>query len=211
MANIDELIGKLAQDAPAVKPAPHPLKLSLQWIIFAALYLALSLAVSGLRPDLMQQFEQPWFFAEIAILTGIFITTAVSAALLAYPDLHQKRSIAFAPAFMFAIFVLTIFFAWLADTPPAPLPLHSIECTLGITMIALLPAGWMLYVMRRYATTHSQWAGSIALLSAFSVGALWLRLYEQNDSMIHVIQWHYLPMLIFALVGMVLGKLVLKW
>lgn len=211
MANIDELISKLAQDVPAVKPAPHPLLLSLQWMLLASLYLAMSLAVSGLRPDLMHQFAQPWFFAEIAILIGIFITTAVSAALLAYPDLHQKRGISYAPVFLFAAFALTLFFSWLADTPAAPLPVHSIECTMGITMIALLPAGLMLYIMRRYASTHSLWAGSIALLSAFSIGVLWLRLYEHNDSMTHVIQWHYLPMIFIGLLGMWLGKVVLKW
>ena len=34
-------------------------------------------------------------------------------------------------------------------------------------------------------------AGGIALLCAFSVGALWLRLHEVNDSILHLFQWHY--------------------
>ncbi|MDP1634786.1 MAG: NrsF family protein [Gallionellaceae bacterium] len=78
-------------------------------------------------------------------------------------------------------------------------------------MFSLLPAAWTFFSMRRFASTHYCWASSIALLSAFSVGALWLRLHELNDSIIHVIQWHYLPMLGIGLIGWWLGKRVLKW
>lgn len=35
---------------------------------------------------------------------------------------------------------LILLFAWRADSPPAPLPVHSFECTLGITLMALLSA-----------------------------------------------------------------------
>lgn len=211
MGNIEDLIARLAQDTAAVKPAPHPYMLSLKWVGAAAAYLAVSLAVSGLRPGLMEKFHEPWFVAEIAALLGIFIATSLSAALLAFPDLHQKRGAAFAPALTFALFLLVIIFAWNADSPPAPLPMHSFECTLSITMVSMLPAAWTFYAMRQYASTHYCLAGGIALLSAFSVGALWLRLHEVNDSVIHLIQWHYLPMLVIGLIGLWLGKAVLKW
>jgi hypothetical protein len=65
--------------------------------------------------------------------------------------------------------------------------------------------------MRKFASTHYHWAGSIALLFAFSVGALWLRLHEANDSVMHVVEWHYLPMIAFGIAGWLLGKTLLKW
>ena len=68
MANIDDLVAQLAQEAKAVTPAPHPFSLSLQWIGAAAIYLALSLALSGLRADLVERLHSPWFVAEIAAL-----------------------------------------------------------------------------------------------------------------------------------------------
>lgn len=211
MENIDDLVARLAQDTTAVKPAPHPFMLSLQWLGIAAIYLALSLALSGLRPDLLEKFHNTWFVAEVAALLGIFIVTSLSAALLAFPDLHQKRNLALAPAWMFALFLLVLFFSWRADSPPAPLPIHSFECTLGIMLMALLPAGWTFYSMRKYASTHYRLAGSAALLAAFSVGALWLRLHEATDSISHVIEWHYLPMLAIGIIGLWLGKRLLKW
>jgi len=211
MVNIEELVESLAQDAAVVQPAPHPFALAAKWLAAAAAYIVLSLVFSGLRPGLMAELHEPWFLAEIILLGGILVATSLSAALLAFPDLHQKRRAAFAPVVILALFALTIIFSWHADNPPAPLPVHSYQCTVSIALFALLPAAWMFYGMRKFASTHYRLAGSIALLYAFSIGALWLRLHEQNDSLIHVIQWHYIPMIAFGALGLWLGKVMLKW
>jgi hypothetical protein len=211
MDDIEKLVADLSADVQAVKPAPHPYLLSLQWIGAAALYLLVTLALTGLRPDWRESFVEPWFAAEIATLLALFLVTALSAALLAFPDLHQKRPLAFAPLLPAILLVAVILAADFADTPPAPLPEHSIECTLSILFTMLLPAVWTFRSMRKFASTHYRLAGSIALLSAFSVGALWLRLHEVNDSIAHVVEWHYLPMLGVGLIGLWLGKVLLKW
>ena len=211
MKDFDLLIAQLADDAPMIEPAPHPYLLSLKWIGAATLYLAISLAVSGVRPDWRQAFGHPWFVAEVVTLLMLFIATSLSAALLSFPDLHQKRAMVFFPLWLFGLFLVVLSFAWSADNPPAALPEHSFQCTLCIFFVALLPTGWTFYAMRKFASTHYQWAGSIAILSAFSVGALWLRLQEVNDSIVHVIEWHYVPMLAIGVVGLWLGKWLLKW
>ncbi|MFI4939646.1 MAG: DUF1109 domain-containing protein [Burkholderiales bacterium] len=211
MENIENLIDKLAQDAAAIPPAPHPYMLSLKWMAWATGYLFLSLLFSGLRPDLMVKLHQPLFVAEIVTLTGIFISTSISAALLSFPDMHQMRQLATAPVIAFALFVLVMLLAWLADRPPAPSPVHSVECTASITLFSVLPAAWTFLSIRKLASTHTRLAGCIALLSAFSVGALWLRLYETNDSIMHVVEWHYLPMIGVGAAGLWLGKKLLAW
>lgn len=209
--DIDRLIENLADEAVVVKPAPHPVKLSMRWLGAAAVYLAIALAFGGVRPDLIQQLHEPWFVAELVTLIGITIATSFSAALLAFPDLHQRRRWVALPAWLFGQFIVVIYCAWRVDHPPAPLPEHTFECTLSIALLMLLPAIWTFYMLRRFASTHYRLAGSIALLFAFSVGALWLRLYEINDSINHVIQWHYLPMLGIGLLGLWLGRVLLKW
>ena len=211
MEDIDDLVARLARDAAAVRPAPHPFMLSIQWMGAAAAYLAVSIAIAGPRPDLMEKFHSPWFVAEVAALLGIFVVTTLSTALLAFPDLHQKRRLASAPIAAFVVFKGVMFFSWRADNPPSPLPVHSFECTLSISIMTLLPAVWAFYSLRKFASTHYRLAGSAALLSAFSVGALWLRLHEQTDSITHLVEWHYLPMLGTGLAGLWLGKLILKW
>lgn len=211
MKNFDQLVAELAEDAAAVKTASHPYRLCLKLMAAAFIYLALSLTLAGLRPDLAQTFTQPWFVAEIAVLLLILVATTLSAALLAFPDLHQKRLLAVAPTWAFGLFWLVIVFAWHADNPRAPLPVHSFECTLSIALVSVAPAAWTFFALRRYASTHHYWAGGIALLSAFSIGALWLRLHEVNNSIPHVVEWHYLPLIAAGALGVWLGKLLLKW
>lgn len=211
MTNIDDLVARLAQDAAAVKPAPHPFILGLQWVGAAAIYLAIAFVFFDPRPDLFEKFHSPWFAAEIATLLTILVVTSLSAALLAFPDLYQKRRLAFAPILPFVLLLFVMYFSWHADSPPAPPPLHSVECTMSITLMSLLPAVWTFYFMRKYASTHYRLAGSIALLSSFSIGALWLRLLEETDSIAHVIVWHYLPMLFIGMIGWWLGTKLLRW
>jgi len=211
MDDIERLVNNLSQDVQAVKPVPHPILLSLRWLAAAFGYLVIALVISGVRPDLGLQLNHPWFVAEIAMLAAILITTASSAALLSFPDLHQQRALAFAPAGIFALFVLVIVCAWQGDSPPALLPRHSFECTLSILGISLLPTAAIFYVMRRFASTHPGLSGTTAVLFAFGIGALWLRLYESNDSILHVIEWHYLPMIAVGLSGLWLGKRLLRW
>lgn len=211
MADIQDLIENLAEDAVAVKPVPHPFMLGAKWMGMDVVYFAVSLAVTGLRPDWAAAFHNPWFAAEIAALLLVLIATVLSSALLSFPDMHQMKRMAYAPLAAFLLFALVLFFAWRADNPPAPLPVHSYQCTLSILLMTLLPALWTFYFMRHHASTHCGASGSVALLSAFSAGALWLRLYEVNDSIAHVIEWHYLPMLAIGMLGMHLGRRILKW
>jgi len=211
MADINKLIGELAQEVITVKPAPHPFILSTKWMAGAAAYLALALLISGTRADLMAKFQEPLFALEVAALLGLFVATSISAALLSYPDMHQMRHVAYTPFATLALLVLVMLLAWRADVPPVPSPIHGFQCTIELTLLSLLPIAWMFYAMRKFASTHLRWAGSIALLFAFSIGALWLRLAEQTDSTMHLIQWHYLPVIAFGIAGLWLGKTLLKW
>ncbi len=211
MKDVDTLIAALAREARPVRQAPHPFVLFAQWMGGAVVYIALTLLYSGLRPDLLARLHSPLYLLELVLLLGIIATAALSAALLVFPDMHQKRRMVFSPVLMFALLAVLIVISWQADSPPSPPPVHSVECLLYIAFLALLPAAWMFYSMRKFASTHHYLAGSIALLAAFSIGALSLRLSEQTDSILHVMQWHYLPMIGVSLIGLWLGKTLLKW
>ncbi|MCP5246268.1 MAG: DUF1109 domain-containing protein [Burkholderiales bacterium] len=211
MDNIEQLIKTLTDDATKVQPAPHPFLLTLKWTVATIVYLSVLLGIFGPRSDFMQAIENQWFVAEVLALFSIFVATLVTTSLLAFPDIHQKRAIAFAPILMIGMFLVVIFFAWNADHPPASLPDHTYECTLCIILVSLLPTVWTFYSLRKLASIHYRLAGGLALLSATSIGALWLRLYEVNDSISHVVEWHYLPMFVIGLVGLWLGEIILKW
>ena len=211
MANTDELIELLAKDAAPIKPISHPYLIAYKWMMGAMAYIALTSIYTGLRPNLLEKLRSPLFLAEIGLLTGIILTTLLSAALLAFPDIYQKRKLAFAPVYVLILFVIELFFSLHFEAQPAAVCVHSVECLIAIGTIAVLPAAWMFYILRKFSSTHYYLVGSISLLSAFNIGALSHRLSEQTDSIVHLIQWHYLPMVGVVLLGSLLGKIMLRW
>ncbi|MFA5172446.1 MAG: DUF1109 domain-containing protein [Sulfuriferula sp.] len=208
---MEKQIASLVADADSVQLAPSPLILWLKWMAIAVVYIVISLLVLGVRSDVWVRLHSAMFLAEMGVLVAIVATTALSASLLAYPDMYQRSRWTLIPIFMFVIFVGVIALAWQADNPSSPPPVHSYQCSLTIAVLALLPAAWMFYSMRQLASTHRRFAGGVVMLSAFSIGAVTLRLSEQTNSIIHVIEWHYLPMIGVALLGVWLGKRLLKW
>ena len=211
MAGIDELITQLTDDSAPVSAAASPAALFLKWTLGAVLYIALALYISGMRGDLAVRFQSPLFFAEIAALATMLLTTFLSAATLSFPDVRQKQWLVWLPVVPVLAFVCILYVSWLNDVPPAPAPEHHFICLLCIALYSLLPAAVILYGLRRHATTHSRLTGAIALLSASSLGCLILRLSEETNSISHLIGWHYLPMIGFSILGLWLGRIWLKW
>ena len=211
MEDIENLIESLAGEIGPVKQGPHPALIWIKWVGGAAAYVVAALLVSGHRADLAMRLHSPLFLAEIALLVLIVCTTALSASLLAFPDLYQRSGAVALPAAAFALFALTMALSFAADNPPSPPPVHSYQCTLSILLLSLLPMLWAFHTMRKLASTHFRFAGAIVSLYAFGIGALWLRLEEQTDSIVHVLEWHYLPMLGVGILGVLAGRALLKW
>ncbi len=183
------------------------------WMGGAALYIAAVLFLYLTpRPDLLGKLlsDRP-FEIEILSLIAIIFSTALAACAAAYPDAQQKRFVFFLPLLSFAIFIWTMFLAWLTSAPP-PLPAwHEMNCTLCITLLSLPPALFLAWQIRRMASVRPRLAAVNALLAAFAIGALALRLSEPTNSIPHLAQFHYLPMLAVAAIGVLIGQKLFRW
>jgi hypothetical protein len=164
------------------------------------------------RPDLLGKLlgDRP-FEIEILSLIAIIAATAMAAAVAAYPDAQQKRFVFFLPPVAFALFVWTMFLAWLTSMPP-PLPeWHEMNCTVCITLLSLPPAILLTWQIRHMATVRPRLAATNAFLAAFAAGALALRLSEPTNSISHLVHFHYLPMLGIVALGVVIGRKLFRW
>lgn len=211
MRDTEAFIAELCQDVVAVKPADHPIRQAMTWSLAALLYITVLIVCFGYREDLSIRIQAPLFIGEISLLALLVMASAVSAALLSAPDIYQKTWVAGLPLCVAIGLAGVLALEWMQGMHHAPEPVHTVECFLSILAYSVLPACLFFYYLRKQATTHPYFAGGVALLAAWSIGALALRLSEPTDSMIHLIQWHYLPMLGFSAAGMFLGKILLKW
>lgn len=169
----------------------------------------------NLRPDLLTQLMRPMFALEIALLVLLTITSAAASIFAMYPDMHQKRWALTLPYGVFTALVLFIVSQLLMPHDPMmvipSLGVHGMKCALCIAGVALIPSAFIFVLMRKGASVHPFRAGSFGVLAASGIGCLTLRLAEANDSLMHLTQWHYLPTLLFAALGALIGKWLLKW
>jgi len=206
----EELIHILSAEKVALRRLSTPARIFWQWLLVSLLSVGGMLAIFGLRDDLNEKLTNGFFVAEIFTLSAITISMAFAAAIYSFPDLYQRKYSLYIPPIALLAFVFSLVFAYM-ENANAPLPEHSFICLFCITMFSMIPALWMFYLLRKQASTHLKMAGCTALLAACSIGALTLRLSEKTDSIEHLILWHYLPMVGYALIGAWLGKRFLKW
>lgn len=212
--NTDALIDALSKEAPIPRlrgPGHYAARLA----TVLAIYVAVVVPLQGLRPDLAMQFTRPLFLAEVALLLAIATTSMTAAVLSMYPDSNQKPVALKLPYALFV--VLAAFIAAQGFLPmdarmvlPKP-GAHTIECSLCIAALALAPSALIFRLLRKGASVQPWRAGSLAVLASSALGCLMLRLAEDNDSLMHLAQWHYLPTLLFAALGAFVGKVLLRW
>jgi hypothetical protein len=214
--NIDNLIANLSKDSKAkpTMPSPNLLGFAIAAVLFT--YAAVAQCVLGIRPDLLTQLERGFFLAEIILLLIIIFSSVISAVLISYPDSYQSKYSIKTP-FVAFIALIFLFFAqvFLPLNPLMALPtgpdVHEFECVICISAVTIIPAIILFLMQRKGATTNPLSAGAFSILASAAIGCLTLRIAEQNDSLSHLITMHYIPVVVFAFLGSVLGRFFLRW
>ncbi|MDX2074632.1 MAG: DUF1109 domain-containing protein [Alphaproteobacteria bacterium] len=215
MTSTQNLIDDLSRDAKPAGPLQRPLPMVWRLAVLFVLYALIAQWQLGLRHDLALQFARPLFVVEIALLALVAASGIAAAVLTMAPDAYQKTNLLRLPYLLFAL-LLGIIIAQLPGTSPdilaaASQSQHGAECALCIAAVSMIPSALMFISLRRGASTRQLQSGVYAVLAATATAGLTLRLAEANDVMIHLAVWHYLPTLLFAGAGALIGKWLLKW
>ncbi len=209
--NTDKLIENLSGDLQPVGVTPCPYKIFTKSIGLALLYIILVLAIVGVRDDIVVKLALPLFMAEIFALAFIIASGLLAAFFLSFPDICQKKSVLFYPVISLFLFMVVMGFEYVNDSAANIAVEHGIECILVIGLLSFIPAFFIFRAIRKQASTYCCTTGFVTLLTSTSIGALILRLAERTDSIDHIISWHYLPLIGFGMIGMIIGKKILKW
>lgn len=216
MMNTADLIANLSVEAKPLKKVVAPSYWSVRLLAVLAVYAIGCQLFLGLRPDLGVQLTRPLFTIETLLLSLLLLSSALAAVLSMYPDACQKPQLLKLPYAVFtALVALMVFQLWMPHDTRMVMPegagAHGMECALCIASAALIPSALIFALLRKGASVRQFQAGSFAVLAASAIGGLTLRLAEENDSIIHLVQWHYIPTLLFAAIGALVGKWLLRW
>lgn len=212
--NTDLLISKII-DEGAKKPLARPHIQAAYWLSGALIYIFGLCAYNGFRPDLYEKLSTPLYGLELFFLGLMSVSTALAALCLARPDVHQKSWIKVIPFVLFMPWAMIAYFNSSGhidfESLYSSLCASKFDCPWHIAIFSIPPGACLFYIIRKAAPIQCCWAGTMATWSVASLAYIAMRIAEQNDNLAHLIIWHALPVMLMCMVGMVLGKISLKW
>lgn len=207
----DKLIEKLSGDLKPVKPLlPAAVRAGcISAFSLAAVFGGIFAAARGMRPDLAQKLSETPFLLETGAMAAAGLSAALAACRLCVPDTKIRASVK-------AMLGLSVFI-WLALIVSAlrlggagyAIPGEG-DCLSDLSMLMVLPLAGICFLMTRGAPVWRGFAGFAMTLAVGSFAALGMRLLCPNDDAGHLLFWHFLPVMAYALIGVALGKILLK-
>jgi hypothetical protein len=200
-----DLIHDLARQGSRVRPTPHYLVRFTVWVAASILCMALGILALGIRSDLAAEWHSGTFLVQAALAIGLAAASAGSALLLSVPGKTNSLHIYLPAALLLAWVMLLVGSFLTASHMDLGQGLH---CARNIVALTLIP-GFLLYcILRAAAPLRSSLVGLLAALGAASLGCLATRFVCQVDDPLHILVWHYLPILGLSAVGGLIGRLV---
>lgn len=202
----DKLIAQLGQDLKPVKPMAGALTLSLilSGLSLAATFGAIAIFTQGIRADWQVMFNE-----HVCQTAGIFFSgllAAYAAFKLSVPDTRIRNPVRIVLGLASFIWVLLIAGQMGAEPPEAGYR----NCLTDFSLLFIIPFAAGIFMATRAAPVWYGWAGYALALSVGSFAALGMRFACPNEQLAHLLVWHYLPVLTFAILGIGLGQILLK-
>lgn len=153
--------------------------------------------------------------AELTLNILLIVISACAAVTFSYPDQPGAQTLRPFLAIVFAgysaVALLSAFqspelIGDIASSAP-----HGLECFICILVFAILPTGWMIWRLRRLASTAPALLGGLILLTATATGCLGVRIVETEIITTGLIVWHYLPLILLSGLGMASGTKIFRW
>jgi hypothetical protein len=215
MVDTKQLIEQLSAQATPVK-AVRPARYAAVLLFLLSLYAVCAQCwLEGFRPDLAMQMTRPLFISELLLLAAMLVSASVASVYAMLPDGAQRKMLMRLPyIFSGSMLMLVMFQLILPQDVRMVMPgagVHAHECTIYIGLSGILPAMLIFGILHKGASVVPMQAGLLAVIASVSVGAITLRLAEVNDDIMHLLTWHYGPSLIFASLGALLGRYLLRW
>lgn len=191
------------------KPLPHFLILLAGFFGLSSLYFcAISIGIFSYNKVCFIEY----FFtidSLLMLVTGLF--ALVTTCKLMYPDrcLSKIEKISpFIPLGILFIYFINLTLSYDMDILTSCLLMNDTMCFVKLFAISVLPVIIGTYVLSKGFVTQSKLAGVNLILAFASFGYIILRLFEIPINPLQMFIWHFIPVILLLLFGLMFGKLL---
>lgn len=204
----EDFIHEIAEGSRPVRQLDSPVVRFVRWSLISFLCLGVGLAVFGVRPDLESVVQTPSFFLQGFFALSLAVLSALSAFILSVPD-KRKPWLHIVPGTTLVLWLGVIVQVFITSNG-----IHGglgLSCIRDIVVLGLLPGAFLFLMIGKAAPLKIGRVGLLAGLSVAALGALGTQFICRNDDPLHILLWHYVPVLLLGGIGFFLGRLILKW
>lgn len=207
----DKLIEKLSGDLKPVRPLlPAPLRAGcICAFSLAAVFGGIFALTRGLRDDLGAKLHEAAFLLETGAMLAAGACAAYAACRLCVPDTKLRPPVQAALGLAILLWLFIVGSVLRTEGNGFAIPGEG-DCLTDLSMLMVLPLSAICFLMTRGAPVWRGRAGFAMTLATGSFAALGMRLLCPLETPGHLLVWHFLPVLAYALIGVALGKILLR-
>jgi hypothetical protein len=210
----EDLITGLVADH-ALQPGPRPMRRNLLVAIIAGFAgsLTLLLIALGVRPDITTaltawRFDLKWVVTLTLAIAATSVALQLSKPTAKLPDAARPLLL---PAVLLAVAIISELVTIPSSVWLARMGVNGSMCVANILFLSVLPFGAVLLALREGAPASPTFAGMAAGLLAGALAATAYVLHCPEDSPLFVAVWYILAIGLMTLIGLLLGRHVLRW
>lgn len=208
------LISELSKDCTPVKPLPNPLLRFVRWLLISCLCIGAGVSLVGIRQDVKLAVSNMNFIVQSLFIFGLSLSSALGAFMLSVPSERKSAWAKYFPIVPVGLWLCALFLNVGVDfvrQVSFEFGMNGMYCFGEIILFALVPAALIFAMLRKAAPINQTWSGFLALISAGSLAAIGSQLTCSSTDPLHLLIWHYLPVVSIGWFGVILGKKLLKW
>lgn len=210
----DRLVAMLARDAEPVARGSSGHRFAAALLAGSAAAVVLMLALLGLRPDLREAVRDAMFWVKLGVPALLLVSGLAACTRLGRPGSRVGSTGVILLLPIAAIWLLAAFA--LASAPAAArvalvLGDSSAACVVSIALLAMPTFIAAFWAMKGLAPTRPAFAGAFLGLLAGAAGALVYAWHCPEMAAPFIATWYLLGIAVPAVVGAVLGPVLLRW
>jgi hypothetical protein len=207
----EQFIDTLSENLQPVRGIWNPLWRTLIYFLCGLTYIGVSVALLGLRSDIISALNTHVFVFEIGLAMLIAFTAAMASMWMALPDRGGWWHVHIVPLTLLGAFCFWVVVQPLGRESGAIGTHYWAHCLLNSLIFIFIPLTIMLIINMRARTTTPLATCAINVLSISALGWCGLRLTCPIDTIGHGIIYHMLPYAGFAIIAAFAARRLFRW
>lgn len=200
----DKLIQDLAKEGQPVKRLRSPHVRFAFWLTISAIYIVIGLFVAGLRGDCAAKLCCAGFMWQTCCILGLGILAAYLAFVMSVPGRKPGAALRWSVILLAAATLTTL--VLLTCTTPGCTAGAGLSCSLKVTAFGVIPAFILIGMLTRAAPLKCVLCGILIGIVALALGAAAMQFVCGSDDPLHLLLWHYLPGILFVIIGIMIAN-----